>query len=501
MSFDDVPVPVWIYDPDTLAILAANKAATEVYGYTETEVPSLTLKDLRPPEDIPGFLAHVEKTGSDTPMGKRPVSQGVWRHRKKDGTVLWVQVLRGHTLFQGREAALVLIHDVTEQRRLEDQFREMHKLESVGRLAGAIAHDFNNLLTVIKGYAELSSRGLDEADPLCDYLKEIRKAGERASSLTSQLLTVSRKQIREPQALDLNAVVLEMETMLRRILGENVELTATYNSKSACILADCGQLHQVLMNLCVNARDAMPDGGRLALATESTQIDAEGAAQCGGLDPGGYILLTLSDTGIGMTEDVRSHIFEPFFTTKVRGMGTGLGLATVYGIMRQSGGWIHVDSSPGAGTRIRLYFPEVEAPPVPEGEAPTPFESRGSETVLLVEDMEEVRRFVAILLGELGYRVVQAADGKAALREFEALEGKIDLLLSDIMMPGMTGKALSELLTHARPGIKVLLMSGYAEEAIAREMENCEGVGFIAKPFSPKELAVKIREMLDSASL
>lgn len=396
------------------------------------------------------------------------------------------------------------VHDTTEGRRtavekehLREQLRQAQKLESVGRLAGGVAHDFNNILVVINGYAALLADRLSPFDPLREYVLEIGKAGEHAASLTSQLLAFSRKQVIRPLPLDLNAVVRDAERMLRRLIGEDIEFIIQPAAESAWVMADHAQIHQVIVNLAANARDAMPNGGKLHIATANIEVDEELAAAYPGVAPGSHVLTTFTDTGAGMPEEVRQNIFEPFFTTKEQGKGTGLGLATVYGIVRQSGGWIEVESRVGEGTSFRIYLPRIH--PLPEAPRPDPRMSDkagGGATVLVVEDQEAVRRLTKLTLGSLGYHVLEAESGARACELATAFPGEIHLLLTDIVMPGINGRELAMEVLQLRPNLKVLLMSGYAEDvSLPQGLPEAE-LAFLPKPFTQDVLAAKVREVL-----
>ncbi len=388
------------------------------------------------------------------------------------------------------------VQDITEYKRLEEQFRQAQKLESVGRLAGGVAHDFNNLLTVINGYSDLVLERLDSGHPLRPQIAAIRDAGGRAASLTRQLLAFSRKQIIRPEVLDLSATVANAEDMLRRLIGEDITLVTKFSPSLWPVQADPDQVHQVLMNLAVNARDAMPGGGTLVIETANATLDESHAwAHHPSPSPGAYVLLAVSDDGAGMDEETRSHLFEPFFTTKERGKGTGLGLATVYGIVKQSGGWIWVYSEAGRGTTFKIYFPRV-AGPVTVTEAPAPPATlRGSETILVVEDQEEVRKLALESLRTYGYRVMEAANAGEALLLSKRHDGPVNLLLTDVVMPGMSGRELAEQLQPLRPEMKVLFVSGYTDNVITHGVLD-SGAAFLAKPFTPETLAAKIREVL-----
>jgi two-component system cell cycle sensor histidine kinase/response regulator CckA len=383
------------------------------------------------------------------------------------------------------------------RKRGEEQLRQAQKVEAVGRLAGGVAHDFNNLLTVITGYSDMMLADLCPDDPLRTYAREVRKAAARATEVTAQLLAFGRKAIIAPKVLDLNALILDSKNMLCRLIGEDVELTTRLGLGLGKVKADPGQVHQVIVNLAVNARDAMPRGGRLTITTANVVLDEAYARDHPEMPLGPYVRLSVSDTGHGMPEEVRSHVFEPFYTTKELGKGTGLGLASVHGIVRQSEGHIEVNSAPGHGTTFIIHLPRSE-PPVPKesagGEPPPP---RGSETVLLAEDEEALRGYARGVLKHLGYTVLDAANGVGAVSLWEQHGGAIDLLLTDVVMPRMGGRELAESLTHRRPGLKVLYMSGYTDDVIVRHGVAEAEVAFLQKPFSPSALARKVRELLD----
>ncbi|MHB8763194.1 MAG: response regulator [Deferrisomatales bacterium] len=397
----------------------------------------------------------------------------------------------------GEPGALVVLRDVSERKKLEAQLRQAQKMEAVGRLAGGVAHDFNNLLQVILGSAEIALDGAEPDGPLAKRLVDVRRAAERAADLTRQLLAFSRKQIVEPVVLDLNAVVRETEKMLRRLIGEDVDLAARLAPDLAPVRADPGQVEQILMNLAINARDAMPGGGRLTLETANVVLDEAYAREHPSVTPGPHVLLAVSDTGTGMGPEVLAHVFEPFFTTKERGKGTGLGLATVYGIVKQAGGHVWVYSEPGHGTAFKVYFPRAEGRAetraLPVDEAPL----LGSETVLVVEDEAVVRDLVRCILTGRGYRVVDAPNPAEALGICRSMPEPVHLLLTDVVMPGMGGRQLAERLAAERPGLKVLYMSGYLDNAIVHHGVLDPGVHFLQKPFTPLALARKVRQVLD----
>jgi PAS domain S-box-containing protein len=389
--------------------------------------------------------------------------------------------------------------DISEMKRMEEQLLQSHKMEAVGRLAGGVAHDFNNLLTVITGYGDLLLSRLGEDDPRRKEAEEIRKAGNRAAALTRQLLAFSRRQVLQPEILDLNRVVQELETMLRRLIGEDVELATALDARLGNVKVDPGQIEQVVVNLVVNARDAMPGGGKLAIRTANVETDGEEARGDGTVPPGSYALLEISDTGCGMDPQTIANIFEPFFTTKEKGKGTGLGLATVYGIVRQSGGYILVSSEPGNGATFHLYFPRIEESASELTALPaSPSDACGQETVLLVEDSEVVRELVREILERKGYVVLEASRGTDAILVCTGHEGAIHLILTDVVMPGMSGSELCARLTPLYPGVKVLYMSGYTDDAIVHRGILDPGTAYIQKPFSPDALARKVREVLDT---
>ncbi|HVE79292.1 MAG TPA: ATP-binding protein [Gemmatimonadaceae bacterium] len=397
----------------------------------------------------------------------------------------------------GRVAGRVAsFRDVTSRRQLEEQLRQAQKMEAVGRLAGGIAHDFNNLLTVIKGHADLLAGELDPGDPHHDDLEQIRGAATRAAGLTRQLLAFGRKQLLAPRALDLGETVRDVEGMLRRLIGEDVDIVTALGPRLGTVMADAGQLEQVLMNLAVNARDAMPGGGRLVIETANVRLDGAYLERRPMVGAGEYVMLAVSDTGVGMDAQTAARAFEPFFTTKEVGRGTGLGLATVYGIVKQSGGYVWCYSEPGMGTTFKVYLPRVDTAAVRPAAEP-PAAGGGSETVLLVEDEPAVRRLAARILTRLGYRVMEAPNGRAALDLAERHEGPIHLVLTDAVMPEMSGAALSARLADVRPEARVLFMSGYTDDDIVRRGVLRAEHELIQKPFTADVLARRVREVLD----
>jgi PAS domain S-box-containing protein len=424
------------------------------------------------------------------------------RWKRKDGSSITVRLSgRPATALDESDQALEIIaEDVTERRALEDQFRQAQKMEAVGRLAGGVAHDFNNLLMVVSGYTEVLLEQLDQEDPLLAKVQAIQQAADRATTLTRQLLAFSRKQLLELKVVDVNAIVADMERLLRPLIGENIELATKLTPNVGHTRADAGQLEQVIMNLVVNAKDAMPSGGKILIETREADVDAA-RREHSLIEPGTYILLSVSDTGAGMDQETQSRIFEPFFTTKEKGKGTGLGLSTVYGIVKQSGGYIFAQSEMGCGTAFRIYLPRVPDPAEHAGHAKhsqTP--TGGSETVLLVEDEESVRELVRETLKSKGYSVMEAGDGVAGMKAAESYQGRIDILITDVVMPGMSGRELAQRVAAVRPQIKVLYLSGYTEDAIIHEGVLDPGTAFLQKPFTLHALARKVREVLRGES-
>ncbi|HLJ15586.1 MAG TPA: PAS domain S-box protein [Bryobacteraceae bacterium] len=390
------------------------------------------------------------------------------------------------------------VEDITDRREMELQLRQRQKMEAIGRLAGGVAHDFNNLLGVISGYAELVSENIASRGDLHNYVEQIRKAADRASSLTRQLLAFSRQQVLETKVLKLNAVVDDLAKMLPRLLGEDIELHLLLDAATGAVKADQGQIEQVLMNLAVNARDAMPGGGKLVIRTARARFDSDLAVKHPSMTPGDYVLLSVSDTGTGMDAQTQTHIFEPFFTTKERGRGTGLGLSTVYGFVKQIGGYVWVESAPGAGSTFEIYLPVTHEAVSPSGPAAAPADSRrGAGTILLVEDEESLRTLTRSTLEQSGYAVLEACNGTEAVKIAKASSAPIDLLLTDMVMPGMNGRAVAERVTQLFPGIHIAYMSGYTGFN-SGETANLNGV-IIAKPFTRHVLLQKLREALEFA--
>jgi nitrogen-specific signal transduction histidine kinase/CheY-like chemotaxis protein len=389
--------------------------------------------------------------------------------------------------------------DITPRRQLEEQLRQSQKMEAVGRLAGGIAHDFNNVLTAILGYSQMLLTDLSEGDPRREDVREIEQAANRAATLTRQLLAFSRRQVLQPQVLDLNALVENLDKFLRRLIGEDIDLRVHASPDLWLVSADSGQVEQVIMNLAVNSRDAMPTGGKLTIETGNVVLDAAYAQRHIAVTPGEYVMLAVSDTGTGMDEETQARIFEPFFTTKASGKGTGLGLSTVYGIVKQSGGNIWVYSEVGRGTTIKIYLPRESVSVLPPRQVrPETTDLQGTETILLVEDEDPVRALAAKILRGLGYQVMEAKLGREAITIADAHDAGIDLLLTDVVMPGYSGADLARKLAESRPALKVLFMSGYTDEAIIHHGVLDANIAYLQKPFTPDVLAAKVREVLSS---
>jgi len=485
---------------------------TNTKGEIEYVNPSFTRITGHRREDVIGLNANVQGSGKQDQayyqqMWATILRGDIWHgeivNRRKDGTLYTEEM----NIAPVRDAQGAITHfiankrDVTERKRIEDQFRQAQKMEAVGRLAGGIAHDFNNLLTVINGYSEMGLEQLTADDPLRHSLEQIHKAGERAVSLTRQLLAFSRQQTLAPRVLDLNAVVAGVETMLRRLVGEDIELTTVRDGALGHVKADPGQIEQVLMNLSVNARDAMPGAGKLSIETANVDFDDTHAKRHVAITPGRYVMLAVSDTGIGMDAETQSHIFEPFFTTKAKDKGTGLGLAMVYGFVKQAGGHIWVYSEPGQGTTVKIYLPRVADAVEPLPSVRTPVRTAaGSETVLLVEDDEAVRALASGILQQCGYKVLESTSPEDALQICERHEETIHLLLTDVVMPRISGPKTAQRMGALRPGMKVLYISGYTDDSAVRAGVVEGDAAFLQKPFTGTSLARAVREVLDQGS-
>jgi two-component system cell cycle sensor histidine kinase/response regulator CckA len=491
--FESNPHSMWIYETETLRFLAVNDTAVEEYGWSVEQFRAMTITDIRPPEDVPQLVAilNVHKAGVPTTTQTR--------HLHADGSITQVEVTSHEIAWDGRPARVVLATDLTEKVKLEEQLRQAQKMEAVGRLAGGVAHDFNNLLTAISGNAQLLRTELEPGDARVEEVDEILLAGERAATLTRQLLAFSRRQVLQPRALNLNESIDELRSMLGRLIGEDILLRTVLDPDLGLVRADPGQLTQVLVNLAVNARDAMPKGGTVTIETRNVTLDRTFAAAHEGVQPGPHVMLSVSDTGAGMDAETQAHLFEPFFTTKEVGKGTGLGLATVYGIVRQSDGSIDMRSEPENGSTFEICLPRAPVGErVASGQFPIATLQRGHETILVVEDEASVRKLTISVLERQGYGVL-AAEGPGQAEAIAAEHpGPIDLLLTDVIMPGGNGADLAARLSALRPAMKVLMMTGYAQETIADQGGLKDGIVLIEKPFSPNLLLARVRMAIDA---
>ncbi len=471
-----------------------NRGAERLYGWSAKETVGQSVLDL-----YAAGNADQQRTAVQSVL-MRDEWSGELTHVNKDGRVVVVEgrwsLVRDD---KDRPHSILLIHtDVTEKRALELRLRQTQKMEAIGRLAGGVAHDFNNLLTVIQGYSEMILGGSTLDQSSRELISEVYRAGEKAAGLTRQLLAFSRQQMLAPRVLDLNALVQEMEKLLRRLIGADIEVAASLSPNVGMVRADPGQLEQVVMNLAVNARDAMPTGGRLTIETRNVDVHESYFSEQSGVKPGPYVLLAFTDTGIGMDPATRARIFEPFFTTKEAGKGTGLGLATVHGIVQQSGGFLDVYSELGRGTSFKVYLPRLpegaDASISPSSAEPMP---SGTETILLVEDDPGIRSLARVALQSYGYRVLEAANGPEGVEVGRTHPGTIHLLATDVVLPKASGREVAEQLRPARPTMKVLYVSGYTDDAIVRHGVLTADLAFLQKPYTPSTLARKVREVLD----
>jgi two-component system, cell cycle sensor histidine kinase and response regulator CckA len=483
---------ILISDKDA-RIVAANAAACKLTGYSKQELLGMQASDLQTNADLPMLaVLHNQILAGEDIQGETIIAA-------KNGRNVDVEFGHQRVLISGVPYVHTIARDVSSRKLLEAQLLQAQKMEAIGALAGGVAHDFNNLLSVIKGYTELLLDGFDPSDPRRQDLEQIEKAAQRAVSLTSQLLAFSRKQILQPEILDLGIAITDMSTMLRRLIGEDIELITLAQPGLGLINADPGQIQQIVMNLTVNARDAMPQGGKLIIEAANADLDERSIRTRPMMEKGSYVLLAISDNGIGMDTATRSRIFEPFFTTKGKGKGTGLGLSTVYGIVKQSNGFIWIYSEPEKGTTFKIYFPRVRGEVnQAAGAGKLKHEDEGSETVLLVEDEKSVRALAGRILRDRGYNVLQAGDGIEALQVARDFNGDIDLVLTDVVMPGISGRTLVARLESVQPGIKSLFISGYTDTAIVNHGILDSKVAFLQKPFTVQSLARKVREVINS---
>jgi two-component system cell cycle sensor histidine kinase/response regulator CckA len=496
IHFEHTPLAVIEWDTQ-LRITEWSPSAERVFGYSRAEAIGRDGSFL-----VPSALwEHVDKMGKEILQqsgGTRSANENI----TKDGRTIsceWYNTPlvdeSGHLL-----GVASLVQDVTERVALEEKLRQSQRMEAIGRVAGGVAHDFNNLLTVIMGYSQILTDGLPAASPLADATAQIRSSANRAAGITRQLLAFSRKQVLLPRVIDLNNIMLSLDTMLRRLIGEDIDVLTVPGRDLGAVKADPGQIEQVIMNLALNARDAMPNGGKLTLETENTELDDDYAREHPALQSGRYVMLAVSDTGMGMSSETQAHIFEPFFTTKDVGKGTGLGLATVYGIVKQSAGYIWVYSELNRGTTFKIYLPRVDEPAEGVATEKQPASvQRGTETILLVEDDTQLRQLTSAVLGHCGYRVLAAASSDEGVALCRENQRDIQLLVTDVVMPGMNGRQLAEAVTKISPRVRVLYMSGYTSNAIVHYGVLDPGLWFLPKPFSLSALLAKVREILDAS--
>jgi two-component system cell cycle sensor histidine kinase/response regulator CckA len=477
----------------------------EVLGYSPEELRGLNAFSLIHPGNREALMKIYQQA-----LIKKEAGNAEFRYRHKNGNWRFFESV-GNWIFNGNgtpRESVIVSRDITERKQAEEkmaalqvQLGQSQKMEAIGRLAGGIAHDFNNILAVIQGYSDLCLSGIPKENPLREDIQAITNAVKRAANLISQLLAFSRRQTMEMEVINLNPLLQNLEKMLRRVIGEDVELVTTLPDDLGRVKADPGQIEQILLNLAVNARDAMPSGGKLTIETANVTLKETNGQDPMGPTPGHYVMISIGDTGLGMTQEVKERIFEPFFTTKEIGKGTGLGLSMVYGIVQQSGGHIGVDSEPGEGATFRIYLPRVDEPVVGVDEKEIGELPLGNETILVVEDEEEVRKLVARSLKKQGYNVLEASQGKEVFSLCEEQGGPIHLMVTDVVMPEMTGVELAKRIKQVHPGMKVLYMSGYTLDRVAIDCEKVEkGIEFIRKPFTAYKLTRKIREVLDKQS-
>jgi PAS domain S-box-containing protein len=490
---DSVPALVFYKDSEN-RYLRVNRAFSQMVGKNKDEIEGKTALELFPNDAESHWT--MDKSVIETGEPRRDIVSSV----STPGGIRWLRCDKyPHYDEQGHITGIIGFGlDITEARQLQEQVLQSQKMEAVGRLAGGIAHDFNNLLTVILGYSRMSLDRMSQHDPLRGQLAQIEVAGQRAADLTRQLLAFSRKQVLQPEVLDLNPLVKNLEKMLGRLIGEDLALSLHLASDLGHIKADRTQLEQVILNLAVNSRDAMPKGGRLVIETSNAALGPEYCAQHRPVQPGNYVMLAVSDTGVGMSPEVQARMFEPFFTTKELGRGTGLGLSTVYGIVKQSGGYVWIYSEPGKGTTFKIYFPRTDAQVSPQAVPAAPQSLTGSETILVTEDDQGLRELAATILRKHGYNVLIAEDAAQAEVLSAKHPGPIDLLLTDVVMPLVSGPTLAETLRRQRPGIGVIFTSGYTDQAVSQHGLFPDAKAFLAKPYTPSALAGKVRQALDT---
>ncbi len=489
LLFLETPEPIWVLLRHDMRIVDVNRAACERFGYTREQYLGMELGDFHPKAAVErlreAWLRHEEDSNELRGWSTKTASG---ENVETDLSVRFLEV-------DGNCCALICALDMTARKTLEDRLRQAGKMEAIGMLAGGIAHDFNNLLTIISGYSQLLLNVV--ADSERSSIEQILKASERAAQLTSQLLAFSRRKDLQPQAVDINRIVSGMSTMLRRLIGEHIELRLALANGLGAVHADPGQLDQVLMNLVVNARDAMAQGGKLVIETANVDLSEGYTGKDLGLRPGRYVMIAVNDSGVGMDQKTRERVFDPFFTTKEKGKGTGLGLSTVYGVVKQAGGTIDLYSEPQHGTSVKVYLPRAGDISEAERQAPAFTDAAGGrETVLVVEDEDAVRRLVRSTLERGGYRVLVASGGPEAL-DVSRREEHIDLLLTDLVMPQMSGVEVATRVRQDRPGIRILFMSGYTDRSLQETWALPESTEFLQKPFTPATLSIRVREILD----
>jgi len=494
LLFEYNPLPTWLYEIDTLRFMKVNQAATDLYGYSTEEFEKMNILEIRPETQREKAIKYIKEIEADAEEHE------FWLHQAKDGRTFEVEIISHELKYAGKRVRLVVAQDISERRQLEGQLRQAQKMEAVGRLAGGVAHDFNNLLMVIKGHTELLLNALEPSQQITRKIEQIDRSADRATALTRQLLAFSRMQVLQPQIINLNSIVEEMGKLLPRLIGEDIELLIRTDEDLGTVRADASQMEQVIMNLAVNARDAMPNGGKLLIETANADLDHGYMTSHPLMKEGPYIQLVVTDSGTGMDAETQAHIFEPFFTTKEKGKGTGLGLATVYGIVKQSGGFIWVYSELEKGTSFKIYLPRLDQAEdqigMPHSQKEFP---KGTETVLLTEDEQDVREIAREFLESGGYQVIEAKDGAEAVQLAEKYRGQIQLLVTDMVMPGMTGQELAVKLQSEHAGLRVVFMSGYSEHA-ATEMANADPtVRLMTKPFSRAAILRTVGEILRGA--
>jgi two-component system, cell cycle sensor histidine kinase and response regulator CckA len=492
LLFDRNPAPMWVYDRTTLEFLEVNAAAIDHYGYSREEFDRMSIMDIRPPDEQDRLRVYLATATA------AELTFFAGRHLRKDGSIIDVEI-RSHGLdMPGRAARLVMSTDVTERTKLQEQLLQSQKMEAIGQLAGGIAHDFNNLLTVVTGYSSILLSDLPADNVIRGDVQQIQSAAERATALTRQLLAFSRRQVLQPRVFDLNILIGEIGRMLRRLVREDIQIVAQLSPELWHINADPHHVEQVIMNLALNSQDAMPSGGRILIETSNVVLDEEHSYLHAEAKPGAYAVLSCTDTGAGMAPEIRTRVFEPFFTTKPKGKGTGLGLATVYGTVKQSGGYISVYSEPGRGTTFKIYFPSDDSPAEVEPKFSLETELADAEsgmTILVADDEDAVRKAVCRILIRFGYKVLEAENGAVALGILDSYTGSIGLVLSDLVMPVMGGREIVSALRERGSNIPILLMSGYNESAALGTTGLEHSVPFLNKPFTPESLIGKVREV------